>query len=94
MTPDIRVQKKRCDCNPGNSVEKQNSCKYTVLESSGGSISLRKYSVPINKPSQWNLALVGLPRHPNFDKLFEEVSSVSYMSIQMEPEGETSPNYS
>jgi hypothetical protein len=66
-------------------MRKREACKYTVLESSSSKFQVRRFSVPSEKPTSWNLSLLGLPKHPEFDRL-DEVKNVSWISIEMNPE--------
>jgi hypothetical protein len=93
VTQDVTIKKKRCDCGE-DKLDKREACRYTVLESESSKrpFPLRKMSVPGDKPTTWNLALLGLPQHPDFNDTFEKVKDVKWLSIELNPEGK--PMYS
>lgn len=91
MSHEIDIKTKRCDCNSENA-KKREACRYTVLESSSSKFPVRRFSVQAENPTLWNLALFGLPEHPQFDRL-GEVKNVSWLSIETNPEGKAQAPY-
>ena len=82
VTPEVNIRKRSCHCNSAN-VAERDACKFTVLDN----IKPKKFSVPPEKPTLWNLALLGTPKHPDFDTRVEDVKNASWLSIETEPEG-------
>lgn len=87
LTREIGIKKKHCNCNSENT-RKREACRFTILESSSSKFQVRRFSVPSEKPTLWNLSLLGLPKHPKFDRL-DEVKNVSWLSIEMNPNGKS-----
>jgi hypothetical protein len=78
VTHDVRVQRSRCDCGSDNRAKKEN-CRATVLESSLR-FTMQRFSAL--SESQWNLALICLPKHPEFDGKMETVKHINYLNME------------
>ena len=78
VTHDVHVLPKRCDCGSDKESKKGN-CHFTVLESSL-KFPMHRFSAP-SEP-KWTLALLCLPKHPEFDKQMENVKHINYLSIE------------
>ncbi len=91
VTLEIGIKTKRCDCGSDNA-RKRDACRYTVLESSSRKFPVRRFSVPADKPTLWNVALLGLPKHPKFARV-DEVKNVSWLSIETHPQGKVKAPY-
>jgi hypothetical protein len=78
VTHDVHIQRSRCDCASDNKSKKEN-CHSTVVESSL-KFPLHRFSA--RSESQWNLALLCLPKHPEFDKKVEIVKHINYLNME------------
>lgn len=93
MTHDVRIQRSRCDCGSDNKSKKEN-CRSTILDSS---LKFTVQRSSARSESQWNLALLSLSKHPEFDKKMEAVKHVNYLSLETaglgkDPIGESRTN--
>jgi hypothetical protein len=87
VTHDVHIQRSRCDCASDNK-SKKDRCRSTILESAL-KFPLHRFSVQAE--SQWNLALLGLPKHPEFDKKVENVKNINYLNIETAGLGKQCP---
>jgi hypothetical protein len=84
VTRDVGIQTSRCACGNTDEMSRAN-CHTTVLESANG-FPLRRFDA--SSPSKWNLALLCLPKHPDFDKEMKPVEHINYLKIKTSGQGE------
>lgn len=89
VTQSVKIKPERCAC--GSRKEEQRAkCKQTFL---GSTKDFPLWQFSTSTESQWNLALLSRPQHPEFERNVEKVKHVNYLGIETKVSGTIiSPN--